>query len=58
MQTWSSLSTVTTVTSRDIRKIVNKVFIVTVDNFDVGGVRFVIAAIVEVDSAEDLVLVS
>ena len=49
----SSLGTVTMVTSRDIRKIVNKVFVVTVDNFDVGGVTFVIAAIVEVDSAED-----
>ena len=57
MQTWSSLSTVTTVTSRDVRKIVNKVFIVTVDNFDVGGVAFVIAAIVEEDSAVDFALV-
>ena len=52
----SSLGTVTMVTSRDIRKIVNEVFVITVDNFDVGGVASVIVAIVEVDSAVDLTI--
>ena len=56
LQTWTSLSTVTTVTSWDIRKIVNKEFIVTIDNFDVGGVASVIGVIVKVDGAVDLAL--
>ena len=53
---WPSLSTVTTVAPGDIGKVVNKEFIVTVDNFDVGGVASVIAAVVKVDGAEDLAL--
>ena len=53
---WPSLSTVTTVAPGDIGKVVNKEFIVTVDNFDNSGVAFVIAAIIKVDRPVDLTL--
>ena len=50
------LSTVTNLTEWNIRKVVNKVFIVTIDNFGASVFLFVIVAIIKVDCAVNLPL--
>ena len=54
----SELGTVPTVTRTDVRKVVNKVFAVTIGNVDAYRVCFTVASTVKIDSTVNLSLLS